>query len=206
MRKKFLLCLFFFMFTPLILSLTLFLSNFNLLAAEIDVVGTGKVLGSQVLVPPVSTMYLPSRGSFDSVEQSIKAERATPYIIKNYLSHYHSPLLPFVDEIIFYSDLHQINPLLLVAIAQQESNLGKKTPEGCFNAWGWGIHSKGTKCYQNWEEAIMSVAEGVAKDYCQKGYCDDPCVMMKKYTPNSNGSWCFGINQFLSEMESGKYN
>jgi len=122
-----------------------------------------------------------------------------------YLKHYNSPLLPYTDTILSSGRKYNVDPRLIVAIAQQESNLGKTSPEDCYNAWGWGIHASGTTCFGSWNEAIETVTKGLAKSYCAKGLCDDPCEMMKKYTPKSNGSWCFGVNQFLGEMEHGDF-
>jgi len=140
-----------------------------------------------------------------AVAFSIKAENSVQIIIENYLRHYKSPLLPFASQIVECSDRNGIDPRLIVAIAQQESNLGKITPPDCFNAWGWGIHARGTKCFLNWPEAIEIVVKGIAEKYCAKGFCENPCIMMTKYTPQSNGSWCFGVNQFLREMELGEF-
>lgn len=164
------------------------------------------VLGDWTTVPQNSTRIFASLPQNPAVVYStILQRKSAPIIIERYLKHYNSPLTGFVEKIISSAEKNNVDPFLIVAIAQQESNLGKKSLEGCYNAWGWGIHSKGTKCYESWEEAIESVADGIGKDYCQKGYCDDPCIMMKKYTPRSNGSWCNGVKQFLGEMESGNY-
>ena len=89
---------------------------------------------------------------------------------------------------------------LLVAIAQQESNLCKKIPEGTHNCWGWGIHSKGTLGFDSYPEAIETVSQGIRRDYLNKGYTT-PEEIMKKYTPSSPGTWAFGVNKFLGQME-----
>lgn len=166
----------------------------------------GKVLGetsSVTFSPPSNKAYSSFEEQKAIIAPTIEAALATPVIIENYLRHYHSPLLPYTNKILEEAEKNGVKPQLIVAIAQQESNLGKKSPEGCFNAWGWAIHERGTLCFSNWEEAIEVVTRGIAVGYCQKGLCDDPCEMMKKYTPKSNGSWCAGVNQFLKEMETG---
>jgi len=200
MTKKLLLCLLFFSVSPALLGFILYFNVFSSSTAE------RKVLGEATSLPPptsASQVY----GSFEeqkaAVAPTIEAAVATPIIIENYLRYYHSPLLPYTNKILEEAEKNGLKPQLLVAIAQQESNLGKKSPEGCYNAWGWAIHERGTLCFSNWEEAIEVVARGIAVGYCQKGLCDDPCEMMKKYTPKSNGSWCAGVNQFLKEMETG---
>ncbi len=65
---------------------------------------------------------------------------------------------------------------------------------------GWGVHSRGTLGFSGWEEAIETVARGLREDYLDQGLVT-PEQMMTKYTPLSNGSWAFGIRQFMGEME-----
>jgi len=133
------------------------------------------------------------------------AADARPIIIKKYLEKYQSPMFPFADLLVSVSDRYNLDWRLLVAIAQQESNLGKKIPEQSYNAWGWGIHSEGTLKFSSWEEAIETVARGIKENYVDKGF-QTPEEIMSKYTPLSNGSWAFGVNQFLNELEYGKVN
>jgi len=125
---------------------------------------------------------------------------ARPIIIRQYLAKYNSPLEPYADFIFQISQKYNLDYRLLVAIAQQESNLGKKIPANSYNAWGWGVHSRGTLGFSNWEEAIETVGRGLREDYLDQGLVT-PEQMMTKYTPLSNGSWAFGIRQFMGEME-----
>ncbi len=197
MTKKFILCFIFFALSPL----TLFTSMFLL-----DKFNTSRILGESISFSPNSGRVFSSFDTDSSlIASTIISDDSLPIMIENYLRRYQSPLLPFKDKIIDCSRKYGVQPQLIIAIAQQESNLGKKSPENCFNAWGWGIHAQGTTCFADWEEAIETVVKGIAKAYCAKGYCEDPCVMMKKYTPKSNGSWCAGVKQFLGELETGDF-
>jgi len=198
MTKKIILCLVFFVFAPITLFSVFFLT---------ETFKSGLVLGDFVSeASPESQLYAQSESPNSKVIlPNIKGENSIFFMIEKYLGHYNSPLLPFTAVIVSSAEKAGVDPRLIVAIAQQESNLGKNSPENCFNAWGWGIHSKGTKCYTGWEEAIESVTSGIGLNYCSKGYCEDPCLMMKKYTPRSNGSWCDGVNHFLSDMETGNF-
>ncbi len=63
---------------------------------------------------------------------------ARPIIIRQYLAKYNSPLEPYADFIFQTSQKYNLDSRLLVAIAQQESNLGKKIPVNSYNAWGVG--------------------------------------------------------------------
>lgn len=196
MSKKILLCAIFFFFSPVVLLGFLFSGN---LMTRVNVLGTTSVKDISL----AQTMADLSSQSTGEIFVSVKNESSTAVMIENYLKHFNSPLLPYVDSFLMSSEKYGVDPKLIVAIAQQESNLGKSSPEDCYNAWGWGIHARGTTCFSDWNEAIETVTKGIAKNYCAKGLCGDPCEMMKKYTPKSNGSWCFGVKQFLNEMETG---
>lgn len=121
-------------------------------------------------------------------------------IVRQYLEKYNSPLEPFSQLIVAISDENALDFRLLVAIAQQESNLCKKIPEGTHNCWGWGIHSRGTLGFEDYPTALSTVAKGLKEEYLDKGY-GTPEEIMGKYTPMSAGSWATGVNQFLAEME-----
>ncbi|MFC1627375.1 hypothetical protein ACFL18_02385 [Patescibacteria group bacterium] len=130
---------------------------------------------------------------------TVKSDDAIPEIIKNYLKKYDSPLLPYADYLVITARSHGLDPRLMVAIAQQESNLCKKIPKGTHNCWGWGIHSRGTLGFSSYKEAIDAVTEGLSKNYLGQGLIT-PEEIMGIYTPLSNGSWATGVQQFLDEM------
>lgn len=128
------------------------------------------------------------------------AADAREVIIRQYLEKYNSPLVPFAGKLVDEAQANGLDFRLLVAIAQQESNLCKKIPADSYNCWGWGIHSRGTLMFKNYEEAIETVASGIKEEYFDKGYTT-PEQIMSKYTPLSPGTWATGVNQFLQEME-----
>ncbi len=163
---------------------------------------------SQVGEPP-KTVYTPRYGSrvyaavpdpIGKVAGAATAADARAEIIRQYLEKYNSPLEPWANQIVEAADKNELDFRLLVAIAQQESNVCKKIPDNSFNCWGWGIHAKGTLRFSNYAEAIDTVSQGLKEDYIDKGYIT-PEVIMKKYTPSSPGTWAAGVTQFLSEME-----
>ncbi|MCJ7827710.1 hypothetical protein MUP65_01000 [Patescibacteria group bacterium] len=133
---------------------------------------------------------------------------ARALILERYLEKYNSAMQPYGEIaqcIVDVSDQYGLDWRLLVAIAQQESNLGKKMPEGCNNAWGWGIHSQGTLCFNSWEEGIKTVAKGLKTKYLDHGLITSEEIMAK-YTPHSSGSWALGVNQFLDDLRLGDTN
>lgn len=121
-------------------------------------------------------------------------------IIRQYMEKYESPLTPYAEQIVQAAEENGIDFRLLVAIAQQESNVCKKIPDSSYNCWGWGIHSKGTLRFHNYPEAIDTVSKGLKEEYVDKGYTT-PEEIMKKYTPSSPGTWAAGVTQFLEDME-----
>lgn len=135
-----------------------------------------------------------------AVKGVVLAADARPIIIKNYLEKYNSPLLPYSDLIFEVSQKYGLDYRLIIAIAQQESNLCKKVPEDCFNCWGVGIHSRGTMCFESYAEGIEWFAKYLKEEYIDKGM-NTPEEIMPKYCPLSNGSWAFGVNQFMDELK-----
>jgi hypothetical protein len=131
---------------------------------------------------------------------AVKSEDAIPEIIKKYLKKYNSPLLPHTDFLVATARSYRLDPRLLVAIAQQESNLCKKIPEDSHNCWGWGIHSQGTLKFNSYPEAIKAVTKGLSENYLGQGLTT-PEEIMGIYTPLSEGSWANGVQQFLDEMD-----
>jgi len=139
------------------------------------------------------------------IKTAIASEDARPILIEQYLKHYKSPMAGHGDYIVKTADHFGIDPYLVVAIAQQESNLGKLMPPSCHNAWGWGIHSKGTLCFDTWQEGINTFTQGLSEKYAAYGL-RTPDQIMTRYNPTSpGGAWAKGVNQFLEELHSGSW-
>jgi len=141
-------------------------------------------------------------GSFN---QAIEMGDARPELIRQFLDSHNSPLEPYVDNIIEQSDEHVIDFRLITAIAMCESNLGKKIPEGSFNAWGYAIYTgqkKGVE-FDGWKEAIAIMAKYLDKKYYQKGLIN-PEEIGPIYAPPSVGkdnSWAKCVRKFMEELE-----
>lgn len=147
-----------------------------------------------------SQVYASLPDPVGKVAGAATAQDARVEIVRQYLAKYRSPLELHAQKIVDEAEKNGLDFRLLVAIAQQESNLCKKIPGSSYNCWGWGIHSKGTLRFESYDQAIETVSQGLKEEYIDKGY-DTPEQIMAKYTPSSPGSWAAGINQFLSEME-----
>lgn len=194
--RNLLLFITFFTVTPLTLVASLF-SLFaiskepNFVQAQVNLIETPR-FGVQVYaaLPP----------SLSAISANATPQDARVEIIRQYLERWESPLEPYADFIVSVSDQYGLDFRLLTAIAQQESNLCKKSPPQSYNCWGWGIHSNGTLTFASYTEAVEAVASGLRGEYLDKGY-DTVEEIMTKYTPLSSGSWAFGVQKFMEDME-----
>lgn len=132
----------------------------------------------------------------------LQAGDARPLIIANFLERHNSPLKPYDYYgvvIVEISDKYDIDFRLLPAIAMQESNLCKRIPPGSYNCLGFGIHERGTLGFENYEAGFERAARELKAYYIDQGRVT-PELIMKKYTPSSDGSWARSVNQWMSEM------
>lgn len=152
---------------------------------------------------PITFAALP-KVAFE-IKTALAKEDARPMLIDRYLSHYNSPMAGMGDYIVKVSDRFELDPYLVVAIAQQESNLGKLMPPNCHNAWGWGIHSAGTLCFDSWNEGINTFVSGLAEKYLAYGLHTPEEIMTKYNATSPGGAWAKGVNQFLEELQTGSW-
>lgn len=120
--------------------------------------------------------------------------------LKAFFRKHNSPLYNEAEVIVKVSDEYQFDYRLLPAIAMQESNLCRVIPYESHNCWGWGIYGSTVTKFDSYEEAIRTVAKGIKKNYIDQGLIT-ASMIMKKYTPSSNGSWAYGVNTFLKALE-----
>jgi len=157
----------------------------------------------QVLSATTSQVYSPGYNFIPVFDNQVGTSDARALIIKNYLRRYSSPLEPFAAYLVETADKYDLDYRLLVAIAQQESNLCKRIPENSHNCWGYGIYGDLVTRFDSYPEGIETVAKGLRKNYLDKGL-DTPEKIMAKYTPPSiekGGPWAKGVNQFLLDLE-----
>ncbi len=132
----------------------------------------------------------------------LEAGDARPLIIANFLERYNSPMKPYDYygvKLVEIADRYDIDFRLLPAIAMQESNLCKRIPEGSYNCLGFGIHERGTLQFETYEANFDRAGRELKANYINQGRVT-PELIMKKYTPSSNGSWAASVNQWMSEM------
>lgn len=154
--------------------------------------------------PNAYTAYAALPATVSEITTAVKAADARPVTIDAYLKTYNSPLSGYGQFIADTADKYGLDPYLIVAIAQQESNLCKVIPDNSYNCWGWGIHSEGTLKFTGFDQAIEEYTRGLKEKYFDRGYTT-PEAIMAKYAPLSDGSWAYGVNQFLAELNSGNF-
>ena len=190
----------FFILTPLTLGISL------IALISLSQIGTTPALAEE----PKSFLEKPSSGAqvyaslpsqnIPKLGSSVEEADGRAQVLENYLKKYKSPLASYAGVFVEEADEYGIDYRLVVAIAQQESNLCKFIPYKTYNCWGWGIHSKGTLGFGSYEEGIETVTRGLRQDYLDQGYGSISDIM-NKYTPQSNGSWAEGVTQFINEIE-----
>lgn len=133
-------------------------------------------------------------------------EEARASIMRHFLESYNSPLAPYTDSILQTSEKYDLDWRLLVGIAGNESLFGRVVPWNSHNAWGWGVHSRGTLKFSSWEEGIETVARGIKEKYIDQGLTTIDLIMTK-YAPISvqNGyPWADNVRFFMERLEEGK--
>lgn len=141
-------------------------------------------------------------GQVKGLTSIIETDDARPQIVANFLQRYQSPLTPYDyygAKLVEIADQYGLDFRLLPAIAMQESNLCKRIPEGSHNCLGFGIHSRGTLRFDTYEANFERAARELKQNYIDQGRVT-PELIMRKYTPSSNGSWADSVNQWMAEM------
>lgn len=175
--------------------------------------GTEQKKSSQYVQPNLAYASIPD--IVTELRTAVGTKDARAIAIEKYFKSHGSPMTGTGEFIVQKADVlgakNEIDPTYLsyltIAIAQNESNLGKHMPSSdCYNAWGYGIHASGTLCFKNWEEGITRFMTGVAEDFINKRGLETPEQIMTRYTPSSpNGAWAKGVNQFLDELYKGNF-
>jgi hypothetical protein len=194
-------------FLTLIFSLGLYSYNQNL---KVQAANNPNALEKISQMPYQLYASIPSVLGAQTVDEFyIKSQDVTPKLIETYLKKHNSPMTDTYQDLILAARKYEIDPVFMIAIAQCESNLGKKMPHKtediyeCHNPFGWGIHKGGTLCFDTWEEGYQKVAEGLRRKYYNQGY-ETTEDIMKKYTPpalENGGSWAICVNKFMKQLQ-----
>ena len=157
---------------------------------------------AMIFKPPVSQLYAALPEENGSVLGVFSSADARPIIVEKYLRKHKSPLLEYSDDLLAAAEKYQVDYRLIVAIAQCESNLCKKSPPGSYNCWGF---ENGETRFLSWQQALNQVAKTLREGYLDQGLTT-PEEIMPKYAPPSvekGGPWAKCVSQFMDELESG---
>lgn len=196
--KKIVLIIVFFLTTPIAIGTSLLSLTFLTKKGESDI--KVQAASTQILLPMSGVqVYASLPSSFPSISSEVIASDARIGLIKLYLINNNSPLTPHADYIVEVSDKYGLDFRLTTAIAQKESGLCKVIPDGSFNCWGWGIHSKGTLKFNSFEEAIDTVSKGIKENYINQGYVTVEEIMTKYAHPSST-TWAEGVINYIVQI------
>lgn len=121
--------------------------------------------------------------------------------LKIFFRKHGSILYDYADKIVEESDKNGFDYRLLPAIAMQESTLCRAIPENSHNCWGWGIYGTTVTRFDDYDEAIETVAKGIKENYLDQGLTTATKIMAR-YTPSSpEGAWAKSVNSFLRALE-----
>lgn len=157
--------------------------------------GQTTVISSEAGVTPAQ--------SNTGLKTAIEVADARVSIVAAFLERHNSPLEPadhYARALVEAADRYNLDYRLLPAIMMQESNLCKSVPPGSNNCLGFGVHARGTLGFDTYEAGFDRAARELKERYVDIGL-DTPEKIMTKYTPSSNGSWAFSVNQWIVEME-----
>ena len=121
-------------------------------------------------------------------------------IVNNFLLNYGSPLADFSGFVVQTADKYGIDWKLLPAIAAKESGACRVIPEGSHNCWGWGIHSKGTLMFDDYQEAIETVTKGLKEKYIDAGLVT-PEEIMTRYAHPDSTTWAEGVRYYMDKLK-----
>jgi hypothetical protein len=136
----------------------------------------------------------------DAISYSIEGktiDRKT--VLEKFFAKYKSPLKDNIDTFITVADKYNIDYRLLPAISCIESSCGKKLIPGSYNPFGWGIYGNNVITFNNYDEAIETVGQGLNKHYFSKGL-DTPEKIAPVYTPPAYVHWSRSVRFFMNQM------
>jgi len=186
----------FFAFTPL----TLFLSILSLSALSSHEEKYSKTREFVNYPKPGAMVYASVPQEAPYITTTIVSADARVSIVKNFFLEYGSPLSDFAGYVVTTADKYGIDWKLIPAIAAKESGACRVIPEGSHNCWGWGIHSKGTLMFDNYNEAIDTVTKGLKEKYIDNGLVT-PEEIMTRYAHPDSTTWAEGIRFYMDKLK-----
>lgn len=123
-------------------------------------------------------------------EEYLKKEIA----IRNYLEKNDSPMVEATRSFIKACRKYQLDCFLLPSIAGLESTFGRFILPGSYNPFGW---ARGNMIFKDWDEAIMTVADGLKNNYINKGA---KSVEEIGSIYSESPTWAVRVNYFINKF------
>jgi hypothetical protein len=139
--------------------------------------------------------------------QEVDSKDSRSQKINEVFKDFNCPLEGLGEIFVREADKNDIPWWLVASVAFQESSCGKNTPKldgnETYNAWGWEVYGNTAHSFDNWARGIETVSAYFQDKFYSKG-TTSLCDIMKVYTPNSNGSWCRGVQEFSDIIQAYK--
>src|SRR5438094_614972 len=126
---------------------------------------------------------------------NLAVENRKRYVMTKVLEKYGSPLKDVVGSFMDTCTHYNLNCYLLPSIAGLESGFGQFTYPGSHNPFGWG---GGYIIFDNWDKAIRTVGEGLARNYIGQG-----ALTVDQIGPiyAESPTWAIRVKGFMNEFE-----
>jgi hypothetical protein len=123
-------------------------------------------------------------------------------ILRGFLHSYNSPLEDDAGVFVREADRNGLDWKLVAAIAGTESTFGQHIPTDSYNAWGWGVFTgqQSGIGFNDWEDGIVQVSEGLRKNYIDRG-AEDVYAIGWIYAANGD-SWGSHVQYFIDKIVS----
>jgi hypothetical protein len=145
-------------------------------------------------------VYAALPNTHESMELTVNSVDSKEIALQLFLEKHDSPLQDHTDKLMDIAEKYSLDYRLIPAIGMQETNLCKKARENSHNCWGYNVTGGNYKYFEDFDEAIETVAYTLAIHYRDKRGLTTPDEIMKVYTPSSNGSWAESVNFFMSKL------
>ncbi|SRR5258708_4218752 len=143
---------------------------------------------SAKILSPLKTKTLVQRGLDNRVK-----------ILQAYLEGQNSPLADNAEAFVKAADDNKIDWKLVAAISGVESTFGQEVPNGCNNAWGYGIYGDNMRCFKNYNEAIATISTSLRNDYMNKWNANDIWSIGRIYA--ASPAWASRVNYFVGKID-----
>lgn len=171
----------FFFATPVLIVVTLFLFVYH--------------AHTLALLPQKQVAYAALPQGQGVLAASINTNDSRLTSLQNFLSRYHSPLLPFANIIIQDADIYGLDYCLVPAIAFQESGLcNKALPTSLYNCYGWGITKHHVVTFTSYQDGIDIVSSGLSHRGDRT-----PQEIGTWYNPTNTDNWVQNVANAMNE-------